>query len=76
MIKALEDAIEKARKLPEERQACVAEVIEQIAESRGMDLFVIPDDHMAGILEGLAQVERGAFASHEEMAALWKKYGL
>lgn len=76
MIKALEDAIEKARKLPEERQAYVAEVIEQIAGPGGTDLFVIPDDHMAGILEGLAQVEHGAFASNEEMAALWKKYGL
>ena len=38
MTKTLEDAIEKVRRLPEERQAYVAEVLEQIAAA-GSDLF-------------------------------------
>jgi predicted transcriptional regulator len=75
MTKVLEDAIEKVRRLPEDRQAYAAEVLEQIAAA-GSDLFVIPDDHRAAVLEGLAQVERGEFATDEEMAALWKKCGL
>jgi predicted transcriptional regulator len=75
-IKALEDAIAKVSKLPEDRQAYVAEVLEQIAEADRSDLFVVPDDHVPGILEGLKQAERGEFASDKEMAALWKKYGL
>jgi predicted transcriptional regulator len=75
MTKVLEDAIEKVRKLPEDRQAYVAEVLEQIAAA-GSDLFVIPDDHRAAVLEGLAQADRGEFATDEEMAALWKKCGL
>jgi hypothetical protein len=76
MIKALEDAIEKVSKLPEDRQAYVAEVLEQIAETGRDDVFVIPGDHLAGVLEGLAQADRGEFVSEEEVAALWKKYGL
>jgi predicted transcriptional regulator len=76
MIKALEDAIEKVSKLPEDRQAYVAEVLEQITETVSDDVFVVPDDHLAGVLEGLAQADRGEFASDEDMAALWKKYGL
>ena len=75
MTKVLEDAIEKVRRLPEDRQAYAAEVLEQIAAA-GSDLFIIPNDHRAGVLEGLAQAERGEFATDEEMAALWKKCGL
>ena len=75
MTKLLEDAIEKVRMLPEDRQAYVAEVLEQIAAA-GSDLFVVPDEHRAAVLEGLGQADRGEFATDEEMAALWKKCGL
>jgi predicted transcriptional regulator len=71
MIRALEDAIAKLSKLPEDRQAYVAEVLEQIAGTGG-DLFVIPDEHLAGVLEGLAEAERGEFVSDDDMAAFWK----
>jgi hypothetical protein len=75
MMKPLEDAIEKVRKLPEERQAYVAEVLEQIAAA-GSDPFTVPEEHRAAVLEGLAQVERGEFMNDDEMAALWRKCGL
>jgi len=75
MAKALEDVIEKVRRLPEDRQAYVAEVLEQIVANDG-DLFVVPDEHRAAVLEGLEQAERGEFATDQEMAALWKKCGL
>jgi len=75
MTKVLEDAIEKVRRLPEDRQAYVAEVLEQIAAA-GSDLFVVPEEHRAAVLEGLDQADRGQFATDEEMAALWKKCGL
>ena len=75
MSKLLEDAIEKVRKLPEDRQAYVAEVLERIAAA-GSDVFVVPEEHRAAIVEGLAQADRGEFATDEEMAALWKKCGL
>jgi predicted transcriptional regulator len=75
MTKVLEDAIEKVRKLPEDRQVYVAEVLEQIAAA-GSDPFIVPEDHRTAVLEGLREAERGEFASDEEMAALWKKCGL
>ena len=75
MTKVLEDAIEKVRRLPEDRHAYVAEVLEQIAAA-GSEVFIVPEDHRAGVLEGLGQAERGEFASEEEMTALWKKCGL
>ncbi|MEN3288142.1 MAG: hypothetical protein V7634_2442 [Bradyrhizobium sp.] len=75
MTKVLDDAIEKIRKLPMERQLYVAELLEQIAEA-GSEVFRVPDDHRADVIEGLAEAERGEFVSDEDMAALWKKFGL
>jgi len=75
MIKVLEDAVEKVRKLPEDRQAYVAEVLEQIAAA-GSDPFIVPESHRVAVLEGLAQAASGVFASDEEIADLWKKCGL
>jgi predicted transcriptional regulator len=75
MMKVLEDAIEKVLKLPEERQAYVAEVLEQIAAA-GSEPFSVPEEHRAAVLEGLEHAERGEFVSDDEMAALWKKCGL
>jgi predicted transcriptional regulator len=75
MTKVLEEAIEKVRKLPEERQAYVAEVLEQIAAA-GRDVFTVPEGHRAAVLEGLGEAERGEFVDDDEMAALWKKCGL
>jgi predicted transcriptional regulator len=37
------------------------------------DVFAVPEEHRTAVLEGLEQAERGEFASHKEMAALWKK---
>jgi len=75
MTKVLEDAIEKVRKLPEDRQAYVAEVLEQIAAA-GSDPFIVPEAHRAAVLEGHEQAKRGQFTSDEEMVDLWKKCGL
>ncbi|HEY5131689.1 MAG TPA: hypothetical protein VIJ35_31085 [Bradyrhizobium sp.] len=75
MTRVLDDAIEKVRKLPEDRQAYVAEVLEQIIAAGG-DLFTVPEDHRAAVLEGLEQAERGEIVNDDEMAALWKKCGL
>jgi hypothetical protein len=75
MTKVLEDAVEKVRKLPEDRQAYVAEVLEQIAAA-GSDPFIVPEPHRAAVLEGFEQVKRGQIASDVEMADLWKKCGL
>ena len=74
MTRVLEDTIAKVRKLPEDRQAYVAEILEHIAAADS-DVFIVPDEHRAAVLEGLEQTKRGEFVSDEEMAALWKKCG-
>ena len=74
MTKALDDVVEKIRQLPKDQQAYVVEVLEQIATA-GSGVFPVPEDHLAGVLEGLAEADRGEFASDEEMAALWKSCG-
>jgi hypothetical protein len=75
MTRILEDAIAKVRKLPEDRQAYAAEVLEQIAAA-GSDPFTVPEGHRAAVLQGLEEAERGDFVSDDEMSALWKKCGL
>jgi predicted transcriptional regulator len=75
MMKVLEDAIEKVRRLPEDRQAYVAELLEQIAAA-GSGLFVVPEEDRAAVLQGREEAARGEFVSDEEMAAFWKKCGL
>jgi len=72
MIKVLEQAIEKVKQLPEDRQAYAAEVLEQIAAQQ-LGVFQIPDDHIAAVMEGLAQAERGEFATDEEVDAVLRK---
>ena len=75
MMKILEEAIEKVRRLPEDRQVYAAEVLEQIAAAGG-GVFPVPQGHRAAVLEGLGEAERGEYVSDEEMASLWKKCGL
>jgi hypothetical protein len=64
MMRVLEQAIEKIKDLPEERQAYAAEVLEHIAASSG-EVFHVPDEHRAAVLEGLEQAKRCEFADEE-----------
>jgi hypothetical protein len=75
MIKVLEEAIEKVKKLPEDRQAYAAEILEQLVADSDDEVFVIPADHIPAVMEGLRQAEQGDFASDKDMRALWKKWG-
>lgn len=72
MIKALETAIDKIKRLPPDRQAYAARVLDEIAgeESRP---FIVPDDHRAAILEALDQLDRGVRASSEEVNRLLRE---
>lgn len=66
MIKALENAIAQIQNLPPDRQAYAALVLKQIAADDGTP-FEVPAEHRAAVLEGLAQVERGEFASDADV---------
>jgi predicted transcriptional regulator len=73
MTKLLEQAIAKARTLPDEDQDALALVI-----LTDLDAVIEPLDEetRAAIREGLEQARRGEFVPDEEMAAFWKRHGL
>ena len=73
MIKALEVAIERLRKLPEDKQAYAASVIEEIvAEDEGV--YQLSDEEEALVSEGLAALDAGRVVSDEDMAAFWNRH--
>ncbi len=75
MTKLLEQAMAKARELPEEDQDTLALAILAMAEG---DDWALPldDETRAAIIEGLEQARRGEFVRDEEIEALWKRHGL
>jgi hypothetical protein len=73
MIKVLEQAIEKVRKLPKDRQEYAAEVLERIAEA-GEEVYVLSDEERRLVREGLDELDRGEAASEAEVRAVFDKY--
>ncbi len=73
MIKVLEQAIEKVRKLPKEQQEYAAEVLEQIAEA-GEAIYILSDEERLLVREALEELDRGEVASDAEARAVFDKY--
>ncbi|MFL9500338.1 hypothetical protein ACJMQP_09745 [Rhodopseudomonas palustris] len=75
MTKLLDQALEVARSLPAELQDDIARVVLQLT---GDDDVVVglSDDERAAIERSKDAAKRGAFASDEDVRALWAKYGL
>ncbi len=74
MTKLLDQAIAKVRSLPEADQDEAAEVLLWTIETRNAPVL-LDDDTRAAIDDGLAQAQRGEFATDAEIAALWKRHG-
>ena len=75
MTKLLEKAIERARELPDEDQDALALAMLTMVEDPAVH-EPLDDETRAAIRKGLEEAERGEFASEEEVAALWRRYGL
>ena len=75
MSKLLEQAIAKARTLPEEEQDALGAVLLSMAED-DRTIVQLDDETRAAIREGLEQARRGEFVPDEEIQALWKRFGL
>ncbi len=75
MTKLLEQAVEKLSQLPKERQN---ELAKMLIETAALDLqpYKLTAEERTAVEEGLAQAERGEFASNEEVTAMWKRFGL
>jgi predicted transcriptional regulator len=73
MIKALADAIEKARALPPERQSEIAEVLEDMVRGAG-DIYVLSPEEERLLDEGIADLDAGRVATDAEMEAFWRRH--
>jgi predicted transcriptional regulator len=73
MIKALEQAVEKIRKLPADRQAYAATVLEEIAAA-GANVYRLSDEERALVDVGLADLDAGQIVPDGEMDAFWKRH--
>lgn len=67
----LEALFEQIRALPPEKLEELAEIVEWMDPNA--DFFEIPEEALPGIERGLAAIERGEFASNEEVAAVFAK---
>ena len=75
MTKLLEQAIEKVQRLPETEQNRAAELLLGFADS-GQARYRLTDEQLAEVERARHEAREGKFASDEEMAALWRRFGL
>jgi predicted transcriptional regulator len=71
MTDLLHEALEALQRLPRERQDYIARAILALADD-GDPQEIDPED-LPAVLEGLAQTERGEFASDEAVEALFRR---
>jgi hypothetical protein len=48
----------------------------KVPEGPGGDVFTVPEEHRAAVLEGFEQAERGEYASDDEMAVAMEEVRL
>ncbi len=72
MTKLLEQALAKVRLWPRERQD---EVAQMLLDMEG-DVYVLSDQELADVEQGLEEVDRGELATESEVQALLQKHGL
>jgi predicted transcriptional regulator len=74
MTKLLELAFEEAKQLPPEDQDELARTIMEIVHGGEEGVYVLSEEEEAAIEVGLAEADRGEFASEEEIEAIFAKY--
>jgi hypothetical protein len=72
MMKVLEQAIEKVRHLPEERQVAAAEALELIA-AQADDAALTPEE-IEGVKRAQEAVARGEFASEAKVEEFFARF--
>ncbi len=74
MIKELERAIEKLKQLSPQRQEYAAAVLEELPGETDLEFHDITEDEERFIQEGLAQANRGEFATEEDVRRAFDRY--
>jgi predicted transcriptional regulator len=72
MTKLLDKALEAVRQLPPESQDHIARLLLQFADGEREPEEIEPE-HLSAVMEGLAQAERGQFATDEQVEALFAR---
>lgn len=73
MSKLLEKGIEAVRGLPADRQDMAGELLLSLA--KGEPKYSLTPEQLADVKLAIAEADRGEFASDQEMADTWKKFG-
>ena len=74
MVKALELAIERVRKLPADRQEFLASVLDEYAADSDA-VHSLTAHERALVEDGLADLDAGRIVSDADMAAFWNRHG-
>jgi hypothetical protein len=73
--KLLEEAVQKLSQLPKGRQDELAQMLIDVAAS-DLSPYQLTAEEVQQIEEAMAQADRGELASDEEVATMWKRFGL
>jgi hypothetical protein len=76
MTKLLDQAVDVARKLPEDIQDDIARLVLQLAGSDESEPLQLSADERAALAKSKEAAGRGEFASDEQVRATWAKHGL
>ena len=74
MNSTLQKLLPSIEQWPEEDQEALAEAAREI-EALRTGVYSMSPEEEAAVGEGLAQAERGEFASHDQIAEVWKRFG-
>jgi hypothetical protein len=73
MTRLLKKGIQAVQALPADRQDLAGEIQLSLA---GEPAYRLTSEQIEDVKAGLAEADRGEFATEEEVAAVWKKFGL
>jgi hypothetical protein len=74
MTKLLQEGIEAVRALPADRQDMAGEVLLSLAQAEPQ--YQLTAAQLQDVRLALAEADRGEFASADDIARTWKKFGL
>ena len=74
MTKLLEEGIEAARALSPERQDMAGELLLSLAQRQPG--YQLTAEQLEDVKVAIAEADRAEFASDQDMAGTWKKFGL
>ena len=71
MIKILEEAIEKVKALPEEKQRYAARILEELADDA---VYQLSDEEERLVQEGIDDADAGRVLSEAQTAEFWNRH--